>query len=160
MFIIQRIFELSYFKSWGKVFDYDGKASRYEFFIFLFTNVLILGVMIYLDGKLNGLGDIVSWIFNFVDIRTYFPKIALIPSVALTVRRLHDANYSGAWVLSMIFGIIIISLSLLYLILNAFAQSIGRSYIDTPYIYTIFLPLGCFLILLTFSLCLLPGNNK
>ncbi|VFS47224.1 Uncharacterised protein [Budvicia aquatica] len=38
---LDRVFESSYFRTWEKTFDYDGDASRYEFFIFIFCTSII-----------------------------------------------------------------------------------------------------------------------
>ena len=67
----------------AKYFDFEGEASRPEFWwFFLFVGVASFALAI-VSSKLSGL----------------FSLVVLVPLLAVTVRRLHDANHSGGWVL-------------------------------------------------------------
>jgi uncharacterized membrane protein YhaH (DUF805 family) len=68
---------------------FDGRAGRAEFWWFVLANFLVMVV-------LNILGN-VSSLFNIV----YFVYAVgvLIPSIAVAIRRLHDTDKSGWWLL-------------------------------------------------------------
>lgn len=68
----------------AKYFDFDGEAARPEFWwFFLFVGVVNFALAI-VSSKLSGL----------------FSLVIFVPFLAVTVRRLHDANRSGWWILS------------------------------------------------------------
>jgi uncharacterized membrane protein YhaH (DUF805 family) len=67
----------------AKYFDFEGEASRPEFWwFFLFVGVVSFALAA-VSNKLSGL----------------FSLAVLVPFIAVTVRRLHDTNRSGWWVL-------------------------------------------------------------
>jgi len=68
----------------GKYADFNGRASRPEYWwFFLFNVILTWGALIL------GLGNI-----------AFFVAIALwLPNIGVTARRLHDTNRSGWWML-------------------------------------------------------------
>jgi uncharacterized membrane protein YhaH (DUF805 family) len=67
----------------AKYVDFEGEASRSEFWwFFLFTGVVSFALAV-VSNKLSGL----------------FSLAVLVPFIAVTVRRLHDTNRSGWWVL-------------------------------------------------------------
>lgn len=73
-----------------RFFDFDGRASRKEFWIFysFIFSLLIAFVSINLD-KYEYIGLIIIIIV----------LISLIPLLSLQVRRLHDIGFSGYWIL-------------------------------------------------------------
>src|SRR5580765_179682 len=67
----------------AKYLDFEGEASRPEFWwFFLFTGV-VSGALALVSKTLSGL----------------FSLAVLVPLIAVAVRRLHDTNRSGWWVL-------------------------------------------------------------
>jgi uncharacterized membrane protein YhaH (DUF805 family) len=67
----------------AKYVDFEGEASRSEFWwFFLFTGVVSFALAL-VSNKLSGL----------------FSLAVLVPLIAVTVRRLHDTNRSGWWML-------------------------------------------------------------
>jgi uncharacterized membrane protein YhaH (DUF805 family) len=67
----------------AKYVDFEGEASRPEFWwFFLFVGVVSFALAV-VSNKLSGL----------------FSLAVLVPFIAVTVRRLHDTNRSGWWVL-------------------------------------------------------------
>jgi len=67
----------------AKYLDFEGAASRSEFWwFFLFTGV-VSGVLALVSNTLSGL----------------FSLAVLLPFIAVAVRRLHDTNRSGWWLL-------------------------------------------------------------
>jgi uncharacterized membrane protein YhaH (DUF805 family) len=80
-----------YLSTWRKAFTWNGRANRKEYWLFMLVTMsvamLFLGVAIHLErfAVLWGYG---IWIV-----------LCLLPSLAVTIRRLHDINLSGWWVL-------------------------------------------------------------
>ena len=90
-----------------KYATFQGRAARSEFWYF-FLFVTIVGIVLMglafatgggamLDGRQAGGLAIV-----FIGIYVIFYLAILIPSIAVSVRRLHDRNLSGWWYLGMI----------------------------------------------------------
>lgn len=69
--------------------QFDGRAGRAEFWWFALAN-FIIGVVLSILGQVTILFTIIYAIYSIA---------LLIPSLAVTVRRLHDTNRSGWWVL-------------------------------------------------------------
>lgn len=64
--------------------DFQGRSNRAEFWLFTAVAMGLFYTLIAL--KLGGLAGLVG-------------LIIIVPNIALTVRRLHDANLSGWWCL-------------------------------------------------------------
>lgn len=85
-----------------KYAEFNGRASRQEYWFFLLFNLLIsafLATIDFFSGTLNietGIG-LLSGIYSLV---------VLIPSIAVTVRRLHDTDRSGWWMFIALIPII------------------------------------------------------
>lgn len=78
-----------------KYAEFNGRAGRQEYWFFLLFNILIsafLATIDYFTGTFNfeaGVG-LLSGIYSLA---------VLIPGIAVTVRRLHDIDRSGWWLL-------------------------------------------------------------
>ena len=77
-----------------KYTDFSGRARRKEYWMFLLINILVsfvIGIIGAIIGDSRGLISVslsgLYWLFIFI------------PSLAVTVRRLHDTNRSGWWIL-------------------------------------------------------------
>lgn len=68
---------------------FSGRASRQEFWMFALINFLIAIAIGVVEGII-GTGGIVGLIYNLA---------ILVPSIAVGVRRMHDTNRSGWWLL-------------------------------------------------------------
>ena len=66
-------------------FDFLGRATRTQFWIFVLINLVIM----YLLKMILGQGFIM-WLINL---------LILIPCLAIAVRRIRDAGFSGWWIL-------------------------------------------------------------
>ena len=85
-----------YIEVWKKYAVFSGRARRKEFWYFTLFNILIL----------IGLG-VISYALTGVSAHNFVPSIVMvvydlavaIPSLAVTVRRLHDTSRSGWWIL-------------------------------------------------------------
>ena len=70
-------------------FNFKGRACRSEFWWwFLFTLIhQVLTLVIYSDT------------FNFAGLGYYLRLVILVPTIAVAVRRMHDTNHRGWWIL-------------------------------------------------------------
>lgn len=79
--------------------DFEGRARRKEYWMFTLVNFLImmaLQALLFMGAGMNPestLGLLLSGILGLYALGVF------IPSLAVTVRRLHDTNRSGWWVL-------------------------------------------------------------
>ena len=73
-------------------FKFEGRARRKEFWYFILTNVIIGFVL-----------GIISSFFKASMIPlvliSLFGLIVFLPSISVSIRRLHDKNFSGYWIL-------------------------------------------------------------
>lgn len=79
----------AYKRMFENYFVVNGRASRYEFCGALFVNIAV--------GLILGM---ISWllpIFFFID--WLYGAAVVIPLTTLTIRRLHDTDHTGWWVL-------------------------------------------------------------
>ncbi|AOO65599.1 DUF805 domain-containing protein [Sulfurospirillum halorespirans] len=73
---------LSYYTAaFKKVFDFDGIASRREYWSFALVNFIVIIIL-----------SLVSKILILI-----YALIVIVPSISLATRRLHDAGMSGWW---------------------------------------------------------------
>ena len=91
-----------YLKVLKQYADFDGRARRTEFWMFVLFNVLVSIVLGIVDAMIGtatfyGSGSMVS--FSPGLLGGLYSLAVLIPSIAVTVRRLHDTDRSGWWVL-------------------------------------------------------------
>jgi uncharacterized membrane protein YhaH (DUF805 family) len=98
---------------WSKYATFSGRASRSEYWWWVLISVVISVVLSLLarlggagvedsSGQMtgaNGLGVVVGIVV------VVYGLAIIVPSIALTVRRLHDANLSGPWILLDLIGI-------------------------------------------------------
>ena len=100
--------------------DFDGRSSRKEFWMFWLLNLIVYAVLfaIGLSGfplaailsddpnNFAGAPEMGTLTIISLILLGIWTVVMLIPSVAVTVRRLHDRNISGWWYL----GLIVLSL--------------------------------------------------
>lgn len=79
----------AYQRFWKKYAEFNGRASRSEFWWTVLAN-FVIGLI---------LGAIVRAIHAFQFVEYLWDLATLIPSIALGVRRLHDVAKSGWWLL-------------------------------------------------------------
>ena len=105
-----------------KYADFTGRARRREFWSFFLFVWVLLFVFMYLDSALGLGGSFTSWRtgnsigFNMTGgvLSALFGLAVLLPSLAVSVRRLHDVGKSG-WFLLFIVVLIFGWIYLLYL---------------------------------------------
>ena len=84
-----------YLKVFKQYVDFSGRARRTEYWMFQLFNYLIMFVIILFLGMLN----LIENQFVIFSLVIYFFIGVFIPSLSVRVRRLHDINKSGWWVL-------------------------------------------------------------
>jgi uncharacterized membrane protein YhaH (DUF805 family) len=77
-----------YLEVWKKYADFQGRASRREYWMFFGVNLLFLIVLGIFEGIMGT---------KFLGL--LYALAICIPSLAVGVRRLHDTNRSGWWLL-------------------------------------------------------------
>ncbi|MEM7218125.1 MAG: DUF805 domain-containing protein [Pseudomonadota bacterium] len=71
-----------------RYFDFNGRSARPEFWWFVLINIIISIVLAFIDSALGT-----------VFIGLIYSLAVLLPALGVTVRRLHDTDMSGWWVL-------------------------------------------------------------
>lgn len=100
--------------------NFNGRARRSEYWYFILFNALFSLALTLIDNLLGlNLGTADSGVLN-----TIYSLAVFIPSLAVSVRRLHDIGKSG-WLLLITYGTII--LLAVFLILGSFMYSFDSS---------------------------------
>ena len=102
---------LHIFKNWNK---FNGRSNRPEFWYFTLFYVIIAIITYYIDILFLGYNPIDPTSLGISQVS--FNLIVLIPSISVTIRRLHDVNKSGwnlLWYLTIIGTLYIIYLNIL-----------------------------------------------
>ncbi len=82
-----------FFECYKKYAEFSGRARRKEFWFFMLFYIILFFILAFLDGFLGTLDDesgigVISGMFILANI---------IPSIAVSTRRLHDIDKSGWW---------------------------------------------------------------
>jgi uncharacterized membrane protein YhaH (DUF805 family) len=81
-----------------KYTNFSDRASRQEFWLYTLAITLLSIIVSIIDPMISG----VSWtesMDSFVTLSTILSIATFIPSLSVSVRRLHDINRSGWWLL-------------------------------------------------------------
>ncbi|TWH99990.1 uncharacterized membrane protein YhaH (DUF805 family) [Luteimonas cucumeris] len=84
-----------YLKVLKNYFNFQGRARRKEYWMFVLFNIIISIVLVFVD-KATGTYDEQ---YGAGLIGGLYALAVLIPGIAVSVRRLHDRNKSGWWLL-------------------------------------------------------------
>lgn len=82
-----------YFDVLKKYAVFHGRARRKEYWMFVFFNVLMSLILAILDSFLSTTFGIPPFL------RALYVLFVLLPGIGVTIRRLHDTNRSGWWLL-------------------------------------------------------------
>ncbi|MCE5983147.1 DUF805 domain-containing protein [Pseudomonas wadenswilerensis] len=85
-----------YFEVLKKYAVFSGRARRKEYWMFFLVNILVAMVLGFIEG-VAGTGAILSNLYSLA---------LLIPGIAVGVRRMHDTDRSGWWLLLPIVNLI------------------------------------------------------
>ncbi len=91
----------------SKYVTFSGRAARSEYWWWTLAYVIITLILGYLDRTLLGSGDMqaaaaageVSFSMNLGLLGGIWTLVCLLPGIAVSVRRLHDVDRSGWWLL-------------------------------------------------------------
>lgn len=87
---------------------FGGRAHRTEYWMFTLFNVLIM-IGLGLVGELVGVKELLGNIYSLA---------VLLPSLGVSVRRLHDTNRSGWWLLILLIPLLGLLVYLYFMISN------------------------------------------
>lgn len=86
-----------YVDAWKKFADFKGRSRRKEFWLFWLINSAIGGLLQQVTGSLGMAGTIILIVFGLA---------IILPMIAVSIRRIHDINKSGWWLLISLIPII------------------------------------------------------
>lgn len=84
-----------YFRALRNYATFHGRAHRREFWMFTLVNTILFGVLYVVD-------KIIGWHI----LSAVYILLVLVPSLAVQVRRLHDTNRSGRWLVLLLLPVI------------------------------------------------------
>ena len=99
--------------------NFNGRARRKEYWMFVLINVIIGAILSVIDRILGLTMDSQAGILGSI-----YSLAILIPSIAVAIRRLHDIGKSG-WFLLLVFIPCIGGLYLLYLMIQEGEQGVN-----------------------------------
>ncbi len=102
--------------------EFKGRAHRTEYWMFVLVSMLVVIVLGIIESIL-GISSVSEYGSNSGPIVALYNLAVLIPSIAVGVRRLHDTDKSGWWMLLILIPIIGWLLLLYYLVLDSQAES-------------------------------------
>jgi uncharacterized membrane protein YhaH (DUF805 family) len=76
---------------------FDGRAGRAEFWWYFLANWLLFAVLGIVTVIAFAIATALGWLFTVAIIG--LSLVVIIPSIAVAIRRLHDTNKSGLWLL-------------------------------------------------------------
>lgn len=86
-----------YLKVFNQYFNFSGRASRKEFWIFMLINLIIVLLLRLLDFLFDT--------YHFTSLAYVYAMIIFIPSIAVLLRRLHDVGKSGWYFFLLLFPV-------------------------------------------------------
>jgi uncharacterized membrane protein YhaH (DUF805 family) len=102
-----------YLEALKKYAVFSGRARRMEYWMFHLFQVLIAGVLIAVETMLGG-GSLLASLYSLA---------TLLPSIAVSVRRLHDTGRSGWWMLIGLVPVIGSIVLLVFMVLDSEPQA-------------------------------------
>jgi len=94
---------------------FNGRARRSEYWFFVLFNIIIGIVLTVIDGAIGTL----STEADMGLLSGLYALAVLIPTVAVSVRRLHDTNRSGWWFLISLIPLIGAIVSFVFMVLDS-----------------------------------------
>lgn len=71
---------------------FDGRARRSEYWMFFLVNLIVIILLSIIDSAVLGAKE-------YGILASLYSLGTLLPNIAVTIRRLHDTNKSGWWIL-------------------------------------------------------------
>jgi uncharacterized membrane protein YhaH (DUF805 family) len=91
-----------------KYVEFDGRARRTEYWMFALVNFIVSLVLAFLLGRV--LGGVIPALYSLA---------VLLPSIAVTIRRLHDTGRTGWWWLIVFVPVIGWIVLLIFMVLDS-----------------------------------------
>ena len=98
----------------NKYATFSGRARRKEYWMFVLINLVVSVVLALIDGLIGSVSESGMGLLSSV-----YSIGVLIPSLALSVRRLHDIGRTGWWVLISIIPVIGAVVLLVFMLLDS-----------------------------------------
>ena len=92
----------NYFGVIKKYADFKGRASRKEYWLFALASTIIFFGLSYFEGYIGAFAESEETIFGLI-----YQLFIFLPSLAVGIRRMHDANESGWALIIPIYNIIV-----------------------------------------------------
>ncbi len=83
-----------------KAFCYEGRATRKEFWLWVLANYIVNFIFLLLFAIGAAIHDVIGAIFAILLILVWV--VELVITIPLAVRRMHDVNLSGFWLLYLL----------------------------------------------------------
>jgi uncharacterized membrane protein YhaH (DUF805 family) len=90
-----------YLEALKKYAVFSGRARRKEYWLFVLFNLIFAILLGFTDGMLGLVSDSGQGVLSSV-----YQLAVLIPSIAVGVRRMHDTDHSGWWLLLPIVNLV------------------------------------------------------
>ncbi len=96
-----------YLSVWKKTFDYSSRSTRAEYWSFVLINSILLIILVALSALqeffgLNMEQPLASVVLIYSDFVIIYFIAIILPSISVTVRRLHDIDLKGWWALMLL----------------------------------------------------------
>jgi len=92
-----------YIKVISNYTNFEGRARRKEYWMFFLINVIISAIFQVIDNTYFGMNNQLN------PFGTIYSLAVLLPSIAVAIRRMHDINKSGWYILIPIYNIFLLA---------------------------------------------------
>ncbi len=116
------------FETYNKFADFSGRASRKEYWSFVGFFIILSTILGFVDGLMGNFDEE----SGFGLISGIFILGSLLPSISVGVRRLHDINKSGWWILLSLIPFVNIWILILFLFKG---DSDNNRFGQSPYLF-------------------------
>ena len=89
----------------NKYATFEGRAARPEFWYFVLANILISTILGFIEGILTAPLGLPRGMRDDSLLGNIYSLLVLVPSIAVGIRRMHDINRSGWWILFPLYNI-------------------------------------------------------
>ena len=87
---------VSYLDGMLRYFEFFGRSSRMQYFMFFAVQLLLTGLGLAIDHQVQGA---ISPQLSRMPVTLFMLLVHIVPAVTVQVRRLHDVGRSGLWYL-------------------------------------------------------------
>ena len=101
-----------YFVALSKYVDFRGRSNRREYWIFILVSNLVTLALSYADMNTG----IITPVYGIGLLSSLYLLGILIPATAVSVRRLHDTNHSGWWLLILLIPLVGIMMHFIFML--------------------------------------------